>query len=94
MKIQILGSGCPNCKNLHQIVEQVIKENKLEAEVEYLSGSKGVAKIMELGAMGSPVLVVDNRIVMTGAISDKNKILDLIQSGKKGESGCSCGGNC
>jgi small redox-active disulfide protein 2 len=79
MKIQVLGSGCPTCQKLHQVVLKAAKELGLEKEVEYLSGSDGVAKIIELGAMSSPVLVVDDRIVMTGFNGDLEKIKALLK---------------
>jgi len=97
MKIQVLGSGCPTCQKLHEVVLKAAKELSLEKQVEYLSGSEGLAKIMELGAMSSPVLAVDSKIVMTGFSGDVEKIKSLI-SGKTEESSkdstCRCGGNC
>lgn len=97
MKIQVLGSGCPTCQKLHEVVLQAAKELNLAKQVEYLSGSEGITKIMELGAMSSPVLAIDNHIVMTGFNGDVEKIKSLI-SGKTEESSkdnaCKCGGNC
>jgi hypothetical protein len=60
MKIQVLGSGCPTCQKLHEVVLKAAKDLGLENQVEYLSGAEGITKIMELGAMSSPVLAVDN----------------------------------
>lgn len=80
MKIQVLGSGCPTCKKLHEVVFKVAKELNLEKQVEYLSGSEGIIKIMELGAMSSPVLTINNKIVMTGFNGDIEKIKTLIKN--------------
>ncbi len=77
MKIQILGSGCPTCQELHQLVKQVVAEKEIEAEVEYLSGSEGVQKIVELGVMSSPVLVVNDQVVSTGLPSKKELVKKL-----------------
>lgn len=97
MKIQVLGSGCPTCQKLHEVVLEAAKELNLEKQVEYLSGSEGLAKIMELGAMSSPVLAIDDQIVMTGFNGGVEKIKSLI-SGKTEvslkASTCKCGGNC
>ncbi len=78
MKIQVLGSGCPTCQKLHQVVLQAAKELQLDKQVEYLSGSEGISKIMELGAMSSPVLAIDDQVVMTGFSGDVNKIKTLL----------------
>lgn len=91
MKIQVLGSGCPTCQKLHEVVLKAAKELNLEKQVEYLSGSEGITKIMELGAMSSPVLAIDDQIVMTGFNGDIEKIKSLINGKtKKVDENC-CG---
>ncbi|MCX7997078.1 MAG: thioredoxin family protein [Patescibacteria group bacterium] len=81
MKIQVLGSGCRTCKNLYEITKKAAAELKLETEVEYITGSEGTQKIIELGAMSSPVLAIDDKIVMTGFTPDLEKIKAAIQKG-------------
>ncbi|MFA6007222.1 MAG: thioredoxin family protein [Candidatus Shapirobacteria bacterium] len=75
MKIQVLGSGCPTCKNLFELTKKAVEELKIEAEVEY---STDVSKIIEMGIMQSPVLAIDNKAVMVGS-ADINKIKELIK---------------
>jgi small redox-active disulfide protein 2 len=97
MSIQVLGSGCPTCKKLYEITQKAVAELKLDQPVEYLTGQKGIQKIVELGAMSSPLLVVDGKIVMAGFTPDIAKIKQAINSGisTQTESGqCDCGGNC
>ncbi|MFA6458278.1 MAG: thioredoxin family protein [Patescibacteria group bacterium] len=65
MKIQVLGSGCANCKNLHKAVEEVVKKLNLDFEVEY---STDIVEIVKLGALSSPVFVIDGEIVTAGKI--------------------------
>lgn len=78
MKIQVLGSGCPTCHNLYKLTQQAIKELKLNEKVDYLTGDTGIQKIIEMGVMQSPVLVVDGKPVMIGFTSDIEKIKSLI----------------
>ena len=80
MRIQVLGSGCATCKKLHEVVFKAAQELKLEETVEYLSGPEGITKLMELGALGSPALAVDDKIVMTGFTIDVEKIKSLISA--------------
>lgn len=80
MTIQVLGSGCANCKKLFETVTQVAKELQLKTEVEYLVGTEGMQKMIELGALGSPAISIDDTIVMTGSTADKNKIKSLIEA--------------
>lgn len=94
MKILVLGSGCATCKKLHESVLKIVKDENLNAEVEY---STDVTKIVELGLMHSPVLVVDGKPVELNSYSEK-EIKEALAGGKNkkedSHSGCSCSGNC
>jgi len=83
MKIQVLGSGCVTCKNLYEITKKAVNEMKLQTKVEYLTGNKGVQKIVELGAMSSPVLVVNDHVAMTGFTPDIKVIKEKIKKSAK-----------
>ncbi|MFA6272686.1 MAG: thioredoxin family protein [Patescibacteria group bacterium] len=98
MNIKVLGSGCPTCKKLYEITKQAVQELGLKTDVEYITDIK---KIIELGIMQSPVLVIDGKPIMTGSTSDVDKIKNLIsrhgninQTDSDKKSGCGCGGNC
>lgn len=78
MQIQVLGSGCPTCHRLFEMVQKAVDELGLQVKVDYISGDKGVQKIVELGVMSSPVLVVNDKVVMTGFTPDIEKIKTLI----------------
>lgn len=97
MKIEVLGSGCPNCHKLFELTQQAVKDLGLKDEVVYVTDMQ---KIIEMGVMQLPVLAIDGKPVMTGATGDIEKIKDIIINSKKadapetGQGGCSCGGNC
>ncbi|PIR62148.1 MAG: thioredoxin family protein [Candidatus Pacebacteria bacterium CG10_big_fil_rev_8_21_14_0_10_42_12] len=78
MKIQVLGSGCPTCKKLYEITKKAVAELGDDFELEYLTGVEGTQRIIELGAMSSPVLVVEDKIAMIGLTSDIEKIKEAI----------------
>ena len=80
MKIQVLGAGCPTCKNLYELTKKAVSEIGLKEEVEYLGGSEGLKKIVEMGSMSSPILVIDDEIVMTGFTPDVGKIKEKIRT--------------
>ena len=80
MKIQVLGSGCSTCKNLYEITQKAISGMEPATEVEYITGNDGIRKMIELGAMNGPVLVVNGRIAMTGFTSDINAIKEKIKN--------------
>ena len=76
MKIQVLGSGCATCKKLYEITQRAVVG--LDANVEYITGEEGIQKIVELGAMGSPVLSVDGKIAMVGFSPNVEEIKEAI----------------
>lgn len=80
MTIQVLGSGCPTCKKLFEITQQATSEMGLDASVAYVTGAEGMQKIIELGAMSSPLLVVNGEIAMTGFTPDVEKIKENIRA--------------
>ena len=83
MKIQVLGSGCPTCKKLNDMTIQAIKELGLSESVEYLTGEAGTSKIIEMGVMSSPVLVVNGKPVMVGFTPDIENLKGLIRKALK-----------
>jgi hypothetical protein len=60
------------------MVEEIVIEVGKNDKLEYVTGDKGTGKILELGLMSSPVLLVDGRVAMVGFIPDKNKIREKI----------------
>lgn len=71
MKTQVLGSGCPSCKNLYKAVKAVVNELGVNTEVEY---SDDIMKIIELGAMSSPVFAINGQVISAGAIPSRGEI--------------------
>jgi len=93
MKISVLGSGCATCKKLHETVKYVVKNENIDAEVEY---SDDVTRIVELGLMHSPVLVIDGKPVELKSNSEKDvkeAICEKLEK-KNDNSSCSCSGKC
>lgn len=74
MTIQVLGSGCPTCKKLYEVTQKAATEMEITEPVEYLTGPDGMQKIIELGAMSSPLLVVNGKIAMIGYTGDIEQI--------------------
>lgn len=76
MKIQVLGSGCSNCHRLFELTKKAAEELKLSLEVEYITD---ISKIIELGVMSSPVLVIDGKPVLTGTVPGVEKIKSILK---------------
>lgn len=94
MKIQVLGAGCPSCKKLFELTKRAVAELDIEADVEYISD---IQKIIEMGVMSAPVLVIDDKVAIAGSVPDIKEIKEIIGGGASNvdkESGCGCGGKC
>lgn len=93
--IQVLGSGCPTCKQLFETTKKIAAELKTDLEVEYITD---ITKMIEMGIMSSPALVVDGKIVLTGAGHQENSIKEALTELSEKESGCTscsgCSGGC
>jgi len=64
MKIKVLGSGCSSCKSMYNDVERIIARNGWQgSEVEYV---QDIQQIMSYGVMSTPVLVINEKVVMVG----------------------------
>jgi small redox-active disulfide protein 2 len=68
MEIKILGTGCSNCKALYATVEKVVKELGIDAS---LVKEEDMAKILNYNVMSLPALVIDEKVVAKGKISEK-----------------------
>ncbi len=75
MKIEILGVGCPKCKQLTANAEAAAKE--LGAGVE-IAKVTDIDKITEYGVMMTPALAVDGVVVSSGKVLSKDDIKKII----------------
>jgi small redox-active disulfide protein 2 len=75
MKIEIIGSGCKKCKTLFELTKVVVKELNINDEVLY---STDITKIISMGIMQSPILIIDNKLILIGILSDKEKLREII----------------
>jgi small redox-active disulfide protein 2 len=75
MKIEILGMGCPKCKQLAANTAEAVRELKSAAEVVKV---EDIGRIIELGVMTTPAIAVDGKVVSAGRLLTKEEIKKLI----------------
>ncbi|MCR4420920.1 MAG: thioredoxin family protein [Exilispira sp.] len=76
MKIQILGSGCINCKKLEENAKMAAQELGVEFEIEKITD---INKIIEMGVMMTPGLAIDGEVKSSGKVLSKNQIKEIIE---------------
>lgn len=96
MTITIYGTGCPTCKTLFELTKLAVKELQLSVEVQYVPD---IQKMIEIGLMQSPAIVIDDYVAHAGSalgIEDIKKVLteNSTVNTTPATKGCSCGGKC
>jgi small redox-active disulfide protein 2 len=71
MKIEILGTGCPKCKKTKEVIEKVLKETGVEAEVIKVEDFE---TILNYGVMVTPAVVIDGEVKLAGQAPDEKDI--------------------
>ncbi|MCK9573347.1 MAG: thioredoxin family protein [Candidatus Omnitrophica bacterium] len=75
MRIEILGMGCPKCRQLTANAELAMKELNIRAEISKVTD---IGKITEYGVMMTPALVIDGKVVSSGKALTKDDIKKLL----------------
>ena len=75
MKIEILGVGCPKCKQLTANAEAAVKELNILAEIAKVTD---INKITDYGVMMTPALAVDGTVVSAGKVLSKDEIKKIL----------------
>ncbi len=71
LTIKVLGPGCANCQRLEALVNKVVAENGLSAEVEKITD---YAQMMRWSLMQTPGLVVNDTLVVSGRVPSEAEI--------------------
>ncbi len=71
MKIQILGTGCPKCRQLEANAREAVATKGVIADIEKVTD---IDQIMEMGVMMTPALVIDGEIRSVGKVLTSDQI--------------------
>ena len=77
MKIQILGTGCPKCKQLAENAEKAALEVGIKFEIEKITD---INKIMEFGVMMTPALAIDGTVKSVGKVLAPEEIKKMLKA--------------
>ena len=69
--VKVLGTGCRNCQATYRLIEEVAREKGVAIELEKV---EQIAKIMRLGVLITPGVIVDGRIVHSGGVPDRKRV--------------------
>lgn len=63
--IEILGPGCPRCQQTYRVVQQVVEEAGIDAEVRK---DESIDRMVQLGVLATPAIVADGEIKIAGQV--------------------------
>lgn len=69
--VKILGTGCANCRNTYQLVEEVARAKGVEIVLEKI---EDLQQIMAHGVMSTPGVVIDGKVVHAGGVPARAKV--------------------
>lgn len=71
MDVKILGTGCPKCKKLYDVVQQAVEQSGVQANV---SKIEKIDEIITYGVAVTPGLVIDGTVKSVGKIPAVDQI--------------------
>ena len=71
MEIKVLGRGCAKCNLTEEIIRQVLLEERIDAQVEKVTGCKQIAAF---GVFLTPAIMIDGEVKWVGRIPTKKEI--------------------
>jgi len=74
--LQILGTGCPKCKQLAENAEAAARAVGVEYAIEKVTD---LSAIMKFGVMMTPALAVDGRVKAVGKVPDVEAIKAMLK---------------
>jgi len=71
MKIEIIGNGCPRCRQLETNAKKALEETGKKAEIVKVMDMN---EIIARGVMATPAISIDGKIKASGRIPDVEEI--------------------
>lgn len=75
--LQILGTGCPNCRKLAENTEAAARRLGIAYRLEKVTE---ITKIMAFGVMSTPALAVDGAVKFSGRIPTAEEIERILST--------------
>jgi small redox-active disulfide protein 2 len=71
MKVEVLGSGCANCRNTMALIEQVAKAAGVDVDLRKV---EDIQQIIGYGVMTTPAVAIDGKVVHSGGVPRREAI--------------------
>ena len=75
MRVEVMGTGCMNCKRLLKNVERAVSNTGVEVDIVKV---EDVDEIVSKGIMMTPALAIDGNIVSNGRVPSVTEIEGML----------------
>ena len=75
MKIAIVGSGCPKCRQMAEVVRKAVAHSGVDAEIYKV---EDIREIMKWKVMATPALVIDDEVKISGRVPTVEEVTSLL----------------
>lgn len=75
MEIKVLGPGCAKCNATMQLIERLIAENGIDANLEKV---EDIMQIMQYNVMATPAVLVDGVLKIKGRVPSEKEIKEIL----------------
>ena len=76
MLIQVLGTGCAKCTKLAEQADEAAKKAGIDYTLEKVTE---IDKIIEMGVMTTPALVVDGKLKCSGIVPSVDQLEKMLK---------------
>ena len=75
MKIAILGTGCPKCKQTAEVVRHAVEQAGIDATIYKV---EDIQEIMKFRVMTTPAVAVDGQVRISGKVPTVDEVKALL----------------
>ena len=80
MKIAILGTGCPKCKQAAEVVHKAVEQAGIEATIQKV---EDIREIMKFNVLTTPAVAVDGQVKFFGKVPTVDEVKAILANGGK-----------
>ena len=78
MKIAILGTGCPKCKQTADVVRKAVELAGVEATIQKI---EDIQEILKFRVMMTPAVAIDGKVKLWGKVPTVDEVKSLLTLG-------------
>jgi small redox-active disulfide protein 2 len=75
VRIAILGTGCPKCRETAKVVRQAVEQAEISATIEKI---EDIREIMKYRVMMTPAVAIDGEVRISGKVPTVAEVRSLL----------------